>query len=122
MRSSATLLKTYINDCHYAVETIYKPNAGFREVVGDIKNLVACTSDNHCVIIQAGSNDVLKGHRFDWDYISGVIHKLAHTNILFMSIPYWNGRPILNRLIYSYNCELYNVVRSCSSQMWGLLK
>ncbi|KAK9702009.1 hypothetical protein QE152_g30241 [Popillia japonica] len=112
VRGTSQILKSFLDADSSMVQTFCKPNATFAGVTCDIDNLTVGYGLADYVIIQAGSNDVLGGCRFDADYVRETIAKLNHTNVLFLSVPFWNERSILNNLIFDYNCKVYNVLQS----------
>lgn len=112
VRDSAVILGSSLGEHECIVQTICKPNALFRSVVADVDKLVEGFGFQDYVIIEAGSNDILKGVTFRTEIVSELISKLAHTNVLFLSVPFAGGRLVLNNLIADYNYNLYKVLLS----------
>ncbi|KAK9730428.1 hypothetical protein QE152_g15205 [Popillia japonica] len=134
VRNTAKILQSTMDKDVYSAQAICKPNATFKDIVNDIANLTRDFTEHDFVIIQAVSNDVLKREltvKNDFmeyvfmelkrelvknDFMEYVFMELAKTNVIFLSIPYWSGRSVLNNLIYDYNCRVYNIIQSFSMQ------
>lgn len=105
-RHCANILNTKLNSNQYQVESIFKPNVVFEDVILDITKLTMHFSKNDFVFILGGTNDVLKGRTFNTLALSKCIDLGTKTNVVFVSVPYVYNRPILNKLIYNYNSNL----------------
>lgn len=114
VRGSAVILNSSLcaHEHECIVQTICKPNALFRSVVADVHELVGDFGFEDYVIVEAGSNDILKGITFRTEIVSELLTKLAHTNVLFLSVPFASGRLVLNNLIADYNYNLYKILLS----------
>lgn len=111
-RGAADILKEKLK--RFEVSSIFKPNAMFNEVVQDLRALTADFDKQDYVIVMAGINDILSFHQITRKKLENVLRILTHTNIVFVSIPYWPGRRVLNNIIYQANSNIYNEIMAAS--------
>ncbi|KAK9728113.1 hypothetical protein QE152_g18152 [Popillia japonica] len=80
------ILQSTMDKDVYSAQAICKPNATFKDVVNDIANLTRDFTEHDFVIIQAGSNDVLKGELVKNDFMEHVFMELGETNVIFLNM------------------------------------
>lgn len=99
----------------YKIQTFIKPGAQLYDIVVDVEKLTCdYTQDDHVVIV-AGAND-LENRRFpSFSLMLGKLRKLSHTNVSFVSVPYFSNAPLLNCRIYKYNLKLFHFVNRLDS-------
>lgn len=95
----------------FSIQVIFKPNAKFEDVVSNCKKLTSTYTKNDYVIVIAGSNNALTNGFIKIHTIKKVISDLANTNIIMSTIPYCNGRLVLNRIIGSINENIFREVK-----------
>lgn len=44
--------------------------------------------------------------------MSETVNTLTHTNVICVSIPYRDGRKVLNQIIYEINCDIFQAIQS----------
>lgn len=91
----------------FDVTAIIKPNANFKEVTSDIFNLTNNFTHEDFVIIEGGLTDALNGRNIDRDLLHNLTKITSKTNLIFMTVPYWNGRRVLNNFIQEINTALF---------------
>lgn len=110
-RNSVHFIQRELSD-KYDVQCIFKPNASFENVINDLKSLTRKFTKNDVVVIIAGSNDAIKGATIDSAILNETINNCKNTNLIIVTIPYWENRPVLNRFSYNINLALYNKLRN----------
>lgn len=109
-RNGANIIKSNLHG-KVDVCSIIKPNACFEDVVSDINNLATNFTKKDCVIIMAGTNNVLKNQRVDHKVLHGVVNSLKSTNTILVSAPPMHETPnIIGNRASSFNKYLYSYV------------
>ena len=101
------LLDEKLNN-EYEVSAIIKSRAVYKDITLDIVNLTKHFSGKDYVIIQGGLIDALKGQNLQTDLLNQLRDISLKTNLIIMTVPYWNGRVVLNQFIQEINKSLYN--------------
>lgn len=96
---------------NFTVQSIFKPNARFEEVVKNCASLATNFAEMDHVIVFAGCNNALQTGKIQISSIESTLNALKHTNTYFVSIPYFKNRKILNNIIYGLNTLLYDAIK-----------
>lgn len=118
-RSMGSILRDILGKL-YLVESIFKPNALFEDVVRDITNLTMGFTKTDYVVVQAGTNNVLRKRMISDEVLKNLVRSLTHTNLILVSVPYWrkDSRLIHNHLVYTSNLRMYNTVLSTGQSIY----
>lgn len=90
----------------YEIVSLKKPGAYLNQVMEDIENLTSNFNFDDYVVIIGGSNDIDKKKTPSFRVICNKLKLVAHTNILFVSIPYVYNDTYKNKHIYKFNAKL----------------
>lgn len=96
----------------YSVQSIFKPNAVFNDVLVNSKDLTKSFDKEDFVFILAGSNDAIRSTKLSADNVTSTLNNLNKTNVIVLSAPYWHGRDVLNQFIYNINNKMYTAVNN----------
>lgn len=112
-RGSSAILKDYIRNGSI-IETIVKPGAVFESVIEDLKKLTASFTKNDCVIVIAGTNNILSGQKLNKETVKDLMTELCHTRCLFVSVPFFSNNKLFNMCVNIFNSDLNDCI--CSFQ------
>lgn len=107
-RDVADVLESNLTE--YQVSSLFKPNATFDNVTKEAQAFTCDFGSSDYVLIMAGINDILQFQQITKEKISHLLSVLQHTNTFVLSIPYWQGRDVLNNLIFEANNNIYRAV------------
>ena len=57
----------------------------------------------------AGLNNAVSKGYIEYNVMTELLIDLAKTNVIFVTVPYWNSRPVLNNLIFNINKLFYKL-------------
>lgn len=105
-RDASRYIMKFLNS-EYKVLNICKPNAKLEDVTSDIVQLTKDFNVNDFVIIIGGANNIIKGFSFKLGSIKDIVIPLNHTNVIFITVPYWRNKYIYNKLVSEFNTNLF---------------
>lgn len=94
----------------YSIQSVFKPNALFENVVEDIVKLTKSFTMSDYVLLCAGTNNALRSLAIEKNQICKLFNSLSHTNFVVFSVPYCFNKMTYNELVYKFNCDLYGIV------------
>ncbi|KAK4875076.1 hypothetical protein RN001_011498 [Aquatica leii] len=101
---------------NFQIQCWFKPNSNFEKVTESIIPLTnGFTKNDFVIIMMAGGNNALKGNKINKNSIENVMKCSNFTNLFLVSIPIWQGRPVLNQLIYNLNLNFYHLSNEYSN-------
>ncbi|KAK5638780.1 hypothetical protein RI129_013075 [Pyrocoelia pectoralis] len=112
-RDMGLILKSLLST-NFIVSNIFKPNGLLEDVVINISELTTEFSCDDFVIILAGSNNGLKGTKFDPVFLTKICEVKNKTNLILISTPFHHNKPLLNNFIYENNDTIFNHLNSDS--------
>ncbi|KAK9738915.1 hypothetical protein QE152_g9516 [Popillia japonica] len=108
-RDAAMILKNYLGST-FSVQSIIEPNADFNEVVCDVEHLCREFVSQDCVIILAGTHNVLKRTPV-LDNTYNVLARLSkQVKLIYVTIAFWINNSKLNNLIYDFNLNMFDTL------------
>lgn len=106
-RNLGPIIKNTFTDNLTRIDSIFKPNATFSQVVDNVNKLTTDFTKNDAVVIMAGTND--SNLAFFETSVKNIMEICAKTNLFLCTIPYRYDKPILNNLIFEMNKLLYDL-------------
>ncbi|KAK4881892.1 hypothetical protein RN001_005211 [Aquatica leii] len=101
---------------NFQIQCWFKPNSNFEKVTESIIPLTnGFTKNDFVIIMMVGGNNALKGNKINKNSIENVMKCSNFTNLFLVSIPIWQGRPVLNQLIYNLNLNFYHLSNEYSN-------
>lgn len=101
---------TYALEEKFSITAIIKPNASFENIVEDIENLSKDFSKNDYIIVQGGLVNAKRGVGIARNVFPAINNACSRTNLLFISLPFWRDRYVLNGFIKRINDEIYKEI------------
>lgn len=102
--------KATINN--FDINCQFKPFAIFEDIVSEYNVLTKNFNKSDYVIIFVGANNAIKGKQISEKCLSDLLNYSKKTNLILVSAPYFNNRPVLNNLIFNENLKLYTFIRN----------
>lgn len=120
--SHGKLLSNYMNDLREEFEVLVcsKPGAKLKHVIQDGLGLVKDFTENDCVIILAGTNDLHRDEPFQLTLDQGMrclTEVDLRTNVLVCGVPYRHDYPVLNDNICYANSYLSRAVEGYTGSL-----
>lgn len=91
---------------NFRMETIIKPNACFGEVIDSVVGLSHDYTLRDFIIILGGCNDLKNGKYPSFKEINSRVKLCTHTNIIFLTLPYFKQERYLNTNVHKFNLKL----------------
>ena len=88
---------------------LVKPGACFEAVVEDVAELTKNFDEFDYVIVLAGANNVLINRHLSKAFLRRLQNSLKHTNLVLVSVPFFNKNDNYNRAAYQLNCTLHQL-------------